>query len=101
MEPAEFREVVEESGKLGWVEHPIVAVRHLQNTVSNYLQSKEATAMLKSTSTIASVGAKAHPSLEIAKASADVLANFADSKEGYRPPFFPMVPSEEGIHRMA
>jgi hypothetical protein len=100
IETAEFRQVIEESGKLGWVKHPIVTVRHLRNSLSNYLQSKEASVLLKSTSTIAGVGAKAHPSLEIAKASADVLANFADSKEGYRPPFFPLGPSIKGIYRM-
>jgi hypothetical protein len=90
IETAEFREVVEESGKLGWVSHPIVAVRHLRNSLSSYLQGKEATALLKSTSTIAGVGATAHPTLKIAQASADVLANFTDSKETYRPPFFPL-----------
>jgi hypothetical protein len=47
------------------------------------------------------VGAKTHPSLEIAKASADVITNFADSKEAYRPPFLPLGPSIEGIYRMA
>ena len=97
---AEFREVVEESGKLGWVEHPLIAARHLKNTLAGYFQSKEANVLLKSTSTVAGLGAKTHPSLEIAKAFADVLANFAESKEGYRPPFFPLGPSQEGIHRM-
>jgi hypothetical protein len=101
IETAEFREVIEDSGKLGWVEHPIVALRHLRNSLSSYLQSKEATALLKSTSTIAGVGAKVHPSLEIAKAATDVLANFTESKEAYRPPFFPLGPSVEGIYRMA
>ena len=101
IETAEFREVVEESGKLGWVEHPVIAVRHLRNSLMNYLQSTETAALLKSTSTIAGLAGKAHPSFEIAKASADVLANFTSSKEGYRPPFFPLGPSEEGIYRMA
>lgn len=101
IETAEFREVIEDSGKLGLVENPIVAVRHLRNSLSNYLKTKEAAALLKSTSTIAGVGAKAHPSLEIAKASADVLAHFTESKGGYRPPFFPLGPSIEGIYRMA
>jgi hypothetical protein len=101
IETAEFHEVVEASGKLGWVEHPVIATRHLKNTLAHYFQSKEANILLKSTSAVAGLGAKAHPSLEIAKASADVLANFAESKEGYRPPFFPLGASKEGIHRMS
>jgi hypothetical protein len=101
IETSEFREVVEESGKLGWVEHPLIAARHLKNTLATYFQSKEANALLKSIGTVAGLGAKAQPSLAVARASADVLANFAESKEGYRPPFFPLGPAEEGIHRMA
>ncbi len=101
IETAEFREVVEESGKLGWAEHPIVTIRHLRNVANTYLQTKEAATLFKSASTIAGVGAKAHPSLEVAKASADVLANFTESREGYRPPFLPLGPSIEGIYRMA
>lgn len=101
IETAEFREVVEESGKLGWVEHPLIAARHLKNTLASYFQSKEANALLKSIGTVADLGAKAHLSFEVARTSADVLANFAESKEGYRPPFFPLGPAEEGIHRMA
>jgi len=101
IETAEFRQVVEESGKLGWVEHPLIAARHLKNTLASYFQSKEANALLKSIGTVAGLGASAHLPLEVAKASADVLANFAESKEGYRPPFFPLGPAEEGIHRMA
>jgi len=101
IETAEFREIIEESGKLGWAEHPIITIRHLRNVLSTYLQTKEAATLFKSVSTIAGVGAKAHPSLEVAKASADVLANFTESREGYRPPFLPLGPSIEGIHRMA
>ncbi len=101
IETAEFPEVIEGSGKLGWVEHPLVALRHLRNSWSSYLQNKETAALLKSTSTIAGVGAKVHPSLGIAKAGADVLANFTNPKEGYRPPFFPLGPSIQGIYRMA
>ena len=101
IETSEFRQVVEDSGKLGWVEHPIIAVRHLRNSLTNYLQGNETAALLKSASTIAGLAAKAHPSLEVAKASADVLANFTSSKDGYRPPFFPLGASLGGIYRMA
>jgi hypothetical protein len=101
IETAEFREVIEESGKLGWAEHPIITIRYLRNVLNTYLQTKEATALLRSVSTIAGVGAKAHASLEVAKASADVLANFTESRESYRPPFMPLGPSIEGIYRMA
>ncbi len=101
IETAEFREVIEESGKLGWAEHPIITIRHLRNVLSTYLQTKEAATLFKSASTIAGIGAKGHPSLDVAKASADVLANFTESREGYRPPFLPLGPSIEGIYRMA
>jgi hypothetical protein len=101
IETAEFREVIAESGKLGYVEHPIIAARHLQSTFKTYLESKGSSALLKSASTVVSLGTKAHPSLEIAKASADVLANFTESRESYRPPFLPLGPALQGIHRMA
>jgi hypothetical protein len=101
IERAEFREVIAESGKLGLAEHPLIAARHLRNAFKAYLETKEAATLLKSASTVASLGKAAHPSLEIVKTSAELLANFTDSIEAYRPPFMPLGPAMQGVHRVA
>jgi hypothetical protein len=101
IETAEFRSMANETGKLGYIEHPVIAVRRLRNVVKGFLQRKDASALLKVVGTVADLGSKAHASAAAVKASAGVLANLTETGVPFSPPFLKLGPAVQGIYRVA
>jgi len=101
IETAEFRLIVSESGQLGFVEHPLIAVRRLRRFVRDFLQREDASVLLKVVGTVADLGSKAHASAASLKTFATVLGNLAHTGAPFNPPFLKLGPAVQGIYRLA
>jgi hypothetical protein len=99
IETAEFRSMVAATGKLGYLDHPIITLRRVRNIVRDFLQMKDAKTLLKVIGTVADIGSKTGGPVAAIKTSTSVLANLADLGEPFRPPFLDLGPSVQGIYR--
>ena len=101
LETAEFRLMVSETGKLGYLEHPVIAVRRLRNIIRDFLQRKDTSVLLKVVGTVADLASRAHTSAATVKTAAGVLSSLADIGAPFSPPFLKLGPAVQGIYRVA
>jgi hypothetical protein len=93
--------MVSETGKLGYLEHPVIAVRRLRNIIRDFLQRKDTSVLLKVVGTVADLASRAHTSAATVKTAAGVLSSLADIGAPFSPPFLKLGPAVQGIYRVA
>lgn len=95
---AEFRAVVAASGKLGYLKHPLVGLRRLQQLLQQFFARDDARRMLsmaKTTADLAGVGTAASSTAHL------IESLISAGEKTFRPPFLSLGPAELGIYRAA
>lgn len=99
MELAEFRSLVAESGRLGYLRDPVVGFRRVRNRLRQLL-SKPSVKPILAAATTAADAAGVGQILSGARTAADVISVPAKSRD-FRPPFLSMGPASLGVYRSA
>jgi len=98
LETAEFRALVAASGRVGFLKHPLLALRRLRDKLRDIIRKPSAKSLIK----LASTAVDAAGTGGLAGAAGEVLGLAADSPgQEFHPPFIPLGPVELPLYRAA
>jgi hypothetical protein len=95
LESAQFRSVVSASGKLGYLKHPLVGLKRLQEIIRNFFGRKDTRKMLSLAATTADLAGAG----TAAKAAEHFFESLGAHTDSFRPPFLSLGPAQLGIYR--
>lgn len=95
MDTAEFHKIVSESGRIGYVKHPLPALRRLRKWFLALMKNPVASGTLK----LASTAADAAGGAGLATASAEVLGIGMNRDGSFNPPFISLGPAQVSLYR--
>jgi hypothetical protein len=96
LDNAEYRAMVSASGRLGYLKHPIVGLKRLQNVVRRFFAREDAKVMLSLARTSADLAGAGRA----ATAAGQVIETLG-MKCSFRPPFVGLGPARLGVYRVA
>lgn len=95
LDTAQFRRVVSATGKLGYLRHPLVGLKRLQEIVRNFFGRKDTRKMLSLAATTVDLAGAG----TAAKAAEHFFETLGAQTDLFRPPFLGLGPAELGIYR--